>query len=452
MNRSLLLLFVIAAFSRMILYVAQLLFGIQRIPGLPEAEIIADFQGVYGSQLGLLHAGLLPYRDFPYSYTPLFLYSLLPFYSIGGVYAAAIPIVLADAATAAVIYFIVRETVSDKIAFLAGLAYALSPFILLYEGYLWLGSQPMTFFMMASIYLLRRNKTILSSLALAIAVLMKQDALFVLPVYLGWQLWKYRASASKSIATLVLVILAGSLPFVISSPENFLALISYNLLAKYIPNTTSAGGVIPPSLNASLEAFAQLCSSASVVQGIGILACSIPGSGYSYQPLDAAESIIYWISWYVRIPLLLLIAPAIYVSRQKNYVIEVASAYSFTGFLILFSVLVHPLFRYYLIPVYALLLASARSRASLIVVTGVLLISMLSPAGIFQEILPLVAILAVLVVQEGYESRLNKKKSVEFRVAGIPSLPSKSLTGTHQCRRLAHRLKLRRNQRTVIPR
>ncbi|MBI3023894.1 MAG: glycosyltransferase family 39 protein [Thaumarchaeota archaeon] len=405
MNKSLLLLFVVAAFFRIILSVAQLLFGIQRIPALPEAELIADFHGVYGSQLGLLHAGLLPYRDFPYSYTPLFLYSLLPFYSIGGVNAAAIPIVLADAATAAVIYFIVREMASNKIAFLAGLAYALSPFMLLYEGYLWLGSQPMTLFLMASIYLLRRDKTILSSFALAIAVLMKQDALFVLPVYIGWQLWKYGVSASKSIVTLVLVILAGSLPFAISSPEDFLALVSYNLLAKYTPNTTSAG-VIPTSLNPSLEAFTQLCSSASVVQGIGILACSIPGSGYSYQPMEAAESIIYWISSYVRIPLLLLIAPAVYVSRRRNYVIEVASAYSFTGFLILFSVLVHPLFRYYLVPVYALLLASARSRASLIVVTGVQLISILSPAGIFQEILPLAAVLAVLAVQDRHQSHL----------------------------------------------
>lgn len=403
MNKSLLIVFIIAVFSRTVLSVAQLLSGIQRIPGLPEAEIIADFHGVYGSQLGLLHAGLLPYRDFPYSYAPLFLYSLLPFYSIGGVYAAAIPIVLADAATAAVIYLIVRETVSNKLPFLAGLAYALSPFMLLYEGYLWLGSQPMTFFLMVSIYLLRRDKIVLSSFALAIAVLMKQDALFVLPVYIGWQVWKYGASAWKGISTLAAVTLAVSLPFAISGFENFVALVSYNLLASYTPNTASPV-VISPTLIASLEEFTQLCSSSSIVQGSGILACSIPPSGYSYQLLDAVESTIYWISRYVRIPLLMLIAPAVYVSRNKSYAIEVASAYSFTAFLMLFSVLVHPLFRYYLIPVYALLLASSKSRPSVIVVTGVLLISMLSPAGIFQEILSLATILAVIVVQDSHES------------------------------------------------
>src|ERR1700693_6133210 len=62
-----------------------------------------DFYGYYASQLTLLGQGHIPYRDFPYTYPPFFLYLLYPFHAIS-MNAAGIPIVAADALSAPIVY------------------------------------------------------------------------------------------------------------------------------------------------------------------------------------------------------------------------------------------------------------------------------------------------------------------------------------------------------------
>lgn len=100
----------------------------------PTLEGVDDFDGLYVQQLVQLSHGLLPYRDFAYSYPPLFLLVLYPFYLIGGANFAAVPIVVSDAATAVVIFYFVDRFASKRLALLSGLAYSLSPFAPIMKG------------------------------------------------------------------------------------------------------------------------------------------------------------------------------------------------------------------------------------------------------------------------------------------------------------------------------
>ena len=112
-RRTILAILAVAAAVRVVTSLLQIAYGIHPIPGLFTVRVWDDFYFCYGGQLMSLSQGLLPYRDFAYSYTPLFLYLLYPFYAIGVTQAAAIPIVLTDAATAPLVYLIVRKKANE---------------------------------------------------------------------------------------------------------------------------------------------------------------------------------------------------------------------------------------------------------------------------------------------------------------------------------------------------
>ncbi len=135
--------------------------------------------------LRLLAAGDLPYRDFTYSYPPLFIYSLFTFYEIG-TKLAALPIIVADALTAPLIYLMIKRTWSERLAVAASVVYIFSRFALVFEGISYLSEQPMLFFLLLSFVLLVGKKAKASAIALALGIMFKQDALFVLPVYVFW--------------------------------------------------------------------------------------------------------------------------------------------------------------------------------------------------------------------------------------------------------------------------
>src|SRR5579862_4907124 len=129
MRKTILWLFVIALISRAVVAILQVKFGINDQLNFetylyggfnPGLELYRDFYEYYVVQLHDLSLGLLPYRDFAYSYPPLFLYTLYPLYSLGGQYLASIPIWIADAATAPVVYLIVRRFSNSKISLIAG--------------------------------------------------------------------------------------------------------------------------------------------------------------------------------------------------------------------------------------------------------------------------------------------------------------------------------------------
>ena len=218
LNKRVTLLFGIAALSRTVVALLQIFSGIKSVPASPLGAW-SDFYSIYGIDLHSLSSGLLPYKDFGYWYPPLFLYVLYMFYVIGGLHAASIPVILADSATAPLIYSLAAFSAGKRVAFASGLLYALLPVALVEEGYLWLSSQPMTLLLLLSIYLLLRNYPILSSLILAVSILFKQEAVFILPVYVFWYAFRGRSKMKKGFTVFVFSLFLASLPFLVISPS-----------------------------------------------------------------------------------------------------------------------------------------------------------------------------------------------------------------------------------------
>ncbi|MDG6980843.1 MAG: hypothetical protein JRN51_06980, partial [Nitrososphaerota archaeon] len=309
MRRTVLAIFAIAASARAAVSILQIAYGIHSIPGLFTVRVWDDFYYYYGGQLSSLSHGLLPYRDFAYSYTPLFLYLLYPFYAIGGIHAAAIPIVLADAATAPLVYLIVGKKAGGRAAALAGIGYALSPLMLFEEGYLWFSSQPVAFFMLLSIYLLYEDRLTLSWATFAVAFLVKQEAIFILPVYFLWGLRKDRRAALKGVGIFALIFFAVSLPFLVLAPAKYIASISYS----FLPNPVQRLAQATASTQASLTSV-----STGALQTWTVT--------YPNPILSFSINLVDWLSPLITIPLLILLLPALFISRHKDNVLELTSA------------------------------------------------------------------------------------------------------------------------------
>ncbi len=399
LNRVELWLLAAASLSRALMSFLQVLYGKVLESGTPWLSTLAmwrDFYGIYGYQLNLMAQGALPYRDFGYSYPPLFLYVLLPFYVVGGAYAAVLPILISDAATSPLVYLLVRRFSTERVAVFAGLAYALSPFMLLYEGYSWLSSQPMFFFLLLSVYLLRKGRPLPSSVALGVASLFKQEAIFILPIYAVWLIKNHRPVAWKAFVIFTGILFVASLPFLAVAPQQYLGQVSFGALA--IPSPSSHPVSIPASLGANPLLSSQ-CPPASATPASNS-PCISSSVTYPNPLLTVTINVLESVSYFVRIPLFVLLGPALFASRRKENFLELACAYALTGFVILFSVLFHPAYGYYLLPVYGLLIASSRRLSTLTIAFIAPLLGMLTAVGYFQEVLPLAATLVIVSAQE----------------------------------------------------
>jgi len=406
MRSPLIWLFLLSLATRAGLAVAQIAYGIQPNP-FPTLTLWNDFYYYYVNQLSELAKGLLPYRDFAYSYTPLFLYGLYPFYLAGGQYAASIPIIVADSATALVIYLIVKEWAADDTAILAGIGYCILPLALIYEGYLWLSSQPMTLFMMLGAYLAAKDRQLSSAVSIGIAGLFKQEALFILPAYVLFQTRKIGTKLWKAVALLAGTLLLGSLPFLILAPQQYLSEVSFGLAsfgAPYSPlNPAAVGSTVslsgPPSTSTNFATITLTLIGTHV------------GCTYSYMTppnllLSFTMTFLDKLGQWVLLPLLLLVGVSLYANARRSSIIqETTSAYSIIAFLTLFSYIFAPAHRYYLVPVYALILASSRNKKSVIAGIALATISLLTPAGMFQLVLASLAILSVITIED---SRINE--------------------------------------------
>lgn len=355
--------------------------------------------------------GFLPYRDIGYNFPPLFLYSLYPFYVLGGPAAAAIPIVLSDVATAPFLYLLVRSFAGNRIALAAGLAYALSPFMLVYEGYLWIGNQPMTFFVVLSLYLLQTKKPVASFVSLALAVLFRQQALFILPVYAIWSYKHYRSKILRLMLVFVAVILVGSAPFLIVIPGQYLSSLSYLPLYNWtliIPN--------PSETASSPTTFTvNFCTPVSRNATGFIFSCNFGSSPYlQFAPFGSPFMIIVNnLSFFLRVPLSILLLPLLYVARRKTNSLELTCAYASAISVTVFSILVHNELRYYYLLFYCLLLASATNRSGLSIAIGSSVFSLLIPEIALQELVPLFALLMMILAQEITEIRQPKSMTGE---------------------------------------
>ena len=402
-NGKVLLVLAVALGARILVSAWQVHFGFQGIPTLFTVNTWADFYAIYQSWLQSVAHGMIPYRDFfSYTYPPLFLYALYPFYAIAGTSGASLPIIVSDAATSALVFLIANKLASPKLAMAAGLAYALCPFAVFYEGYLWLSSQPMTFFVLLALLLLRTNRPTQSAFALALAVLFKQEALFVLPVYGLWFARWSGGSKWKGVMTFLLTIVAASIPFLLISPGNYFLSLSH-LVASGPARETCVNRV----LNATTVA---VCGGSG--GGLNSLAFPPPALKTTVVPANAFpwEYSLDRLAAIVGPLLLALEVPALIASRRARNALELFAAYSTVCLLMLFAYLTGILLSYHFLPVFALLFASATSRRTLLVATIAPFVALfLLPEGRITAILALVAILAILALQDEPRALVDEK-------------------------------------------
>lgn len=393
-NKEVLFLFAIGLILRVSTSLSQIYFGLHGFTSLFPVNAWDDFYAIYAGWLHLVSQGLVPYRDFyTYTYTPLFLYALYPFYLVGGAHAASIPIIVSDAATSSVVYLIVKRLASGRMPLVAGLMYAVSPFALFYEGYLWMSSQPMTLFMLLAIYLLWSNKPGHSAFSMALAVLFKQEALFILPAYGVWSVKRFKRSMRRGVLIFVLTLFAVSLPFLIVSPYGYLASLNY---LKPTPILASSACTNQTANSIGVA----MCGGTTVGSNGLAFPASTASTVISQTNVFIIEYILNRMSEFLGPLLFLVMLPAMLVSRKALNSLGLFSTFSAAGFLTLYSLLGHPVFRYYYIPIYALLLASTTNRRTLLVSTIAPAVSLfVLPSGQIQSVLPLVALLAVLAVQ-----------------------------------------------------
>jgi len=382
--------------SRVIVSLVHLDIGVQWVSGVPGTGIWNDFTEIYLHQVKYLSQGYMLYRDIDTQYPPLFLYSILPFYDLGGASAAWIPIALADALTAPLVYLIARRFSTEKVALVAGLAYAFSPVALVNEGYIWLSSQPMTLFLLISLFLLRGGRPLLSGGALAIAVLFNQEAIFVLPVYLVF-IAKSRASLFKSGGFFAFTLFGGLSPFLLQAPKAVLIHLAIWLPFNIGPSEPGRLPVFTPS---SMVSIGQPCEYTVVPHVYSGTICGEIANFKAYawflqiSRLDAMAAFIAPI-------LFVLFGAGLIAVRRSPRILEMASAYSIIGGLFIFSALVHTSFAYYFVPVYALILASVTTRRSLIVGLAATTLGFFAGEGPVQFIIPIACIFAFTLIQDG---------------------------------------------------
>jgi hypothetical protein len=393
MRRTILWLFIIALAVRLVAYAQHVFFGVQGIPFLPSASPWADFDIIYAWQLSMLQKGFVLYRDIPYSYPPLFIYTLYPFFIAAGKYGAAIPIVVADAASAPVIYLIASQAYSRKVASVAAVAYALSPLAIFNEGYLWLSSQPMTLFALLSVYFASRRQAIDSMVMLALAILFKQEALAVLPVVAVFLFRHTKAEFWKAMGMFTCVVVLASLPFVLLAPIQYASATSFISLG-------AAGPTLVPNYPSMPEAVPHPCTNIFVnAQFPSVAVCGDVTPNVNQLVFLEVTSAMQRIAQVVAPTLLTIAFPLLVVLRKRTEILQCASAYFTMSILLVFSIFVHQSLDYYLVPVYAFLSASSSRLVSVAIVAGIETLSMMSPGGQINLIIVIGCIIAVLVLQ-----------------------------------------------------
>lgn len=406
MTKDALILFGIAFAVRAVLAVVQALYGVHGLPGL-QLSTWNDFYVVYGQWLGYLHNGLLPYRDFyTYKYTPLFIYTLYAFFVAAGEKAASIPIIVSDAATAVLVYLIAKRFSGNRIALAAGLVYTFAPFVLYYEDYLWLSSQPMTFFIVLAVYLFRVSKPVLSFASLAVAVMFKQQALFIMPAYLLLYVRDYKACLPRGIAAFVAIVVVVSLPFLIAAPTDYVG--SLNYFTVYLGPPEQAQPIAASIVNNATLAPNPLgtCGLQTIP---GVYTGTICGSIANVKEFSASllAGRVNQIAAFLEPLLLALLIPALYASRRSRIFPQMLCIYSLLASLVFFSDFVEPSLGYYFVPVYALIFASITDKRTLLAGVATAFLSAFITEGPFEVILPLGCLFVLIALQDTSMSHLN---------------------------------------------
>lgn len=399
-HKSLFLVVAVALLARLATSLLHITHGIVPAPFVGPMPW-ADYN-VYVAELHFVAQGYLPYRDFGFNYMPLFLYALLPFYLLVGTYGPSIVIVVSDALTAGVIYLIVSRKQQTQLAFAAGLAYALLPFALYNEGYLWLSSQPMTLFGILSLYFLMEDRPYQSFGLLAVSVLFKQETVVLLPVFLFWEFRHGLSRAMKSLTIFITAVSAVSIPFLVLSASNYLYAITYTLakLGHLYPAVVAFPvGAASPSQsmltcsNTTVPGLftGQVCSNTNVLRMTWVVTEPLLN-----RVVASTEGLLAGLT-----PLfLLLLCVSLYSLRRSKNFPQLISAASILVLLVAFGAAVHIVFAYYFLPVYALMFAASTDYRTLgIAIVGALL-PVLAPEGPLQAFLPVSFLLLMAVATD----------------------------------------------------
>ncbi len=420
--RTALYVFVLAAVPRVVL--ALLDATTHGINYIPQLETYADFQSYYVQWLHYIAAGQIPYRDFFDQYPPLFLYSLLPFYLLAGKVGAALAIALSDAASASVIFLIVQRKSTRTVALMAGIGYAVSPFALLYEGYVLFSVQPMLLFVLIAILLLDERKLVPSAAALAVALMMNQQALFILPVYAIYAVKFGRREFAKGVAFFAGIVVAVSVPFLLVAPLQYIRSMAYRpvpypTLGSNSSSTTGTGSGTTPLSSTSCHyvvnetRVVETC----VVNGVTtIFTNSVP-------LLYRLTLVTNFIFEFALIPLSVLALVAVLYVRRKPDLFPLAGAFAAATLVLLFALFVSyvPLdqeARYSYLPAYALLMTAGGSKKLPIASSAFAAVGLLLPPGIVQMALPYLAIIAVVAIRDS-----DMARAAGGKVSPSPSVP-----------------------------
>jgi hypothetical protein len=366
---------------------------------MPALETYSDFNAYYSFWLSHSLQGYLPYRDFPYTYPPAFLYALLPFYFLG---AAEVPIIVADALTAVVIYEISRRFVDEKKAMLCGFTYSFLPTALLYEGYVWMSSQPFIFFVLLSVLFLLERKDVYSGLSLGVAALFKQEALLMLPfVVLFYLLPRGRTLAMlKSLVTAVTALFTASIPFLVAAPAAYLSAVSLGLLGQG-PSTFLATPATTPFIINRWTPTLINDTGTAVCSAVASITKVCSNNGLTYTEVFHPPDILALLGRQLSLPYALIVvvaSVAVYISLRtpRAAILVSASIVNFLIYLLTYMWVLNP-YRYYFLPVFAIA-AIASDLAGAVALIGLSSITLLVEPGSIQPLILSTGLLFLLAL------------------------------------------------------
>jgi hypothetical protein len=243
-------------------------------PNQVEMGGYVDFNYYYTNWIyGWYESNWYPYTDwqlaidpggaeYMYSYPPIFLYFLVLMWRPGMTNLwMAMPMIIADAACAGMVYLIIKEIMNKKddnpIALVAGLVMSLSPINIIYDGVFWLNPGPVTLFTLVSFYFLTKKKWRQTFFWLALATMTKQNALFfTYPVFmfmLGERVQKegLKRGLLNSVMNAiyyVLICLLCSIPWIFISPKFYGVHLLFPGQLLRLDST-----IIPPIINNTIQ-------------------------------------------------------------------------------------------------------------------------------------------------------------------------------------------------------
>lgn len=184
-------------------------------------------------------------REWPlsgYVYGPIFVYCLVFLSYFVDIFYPGIPkigrawkaVVFAptffDSITTVLIYLIVLKSLKEGkrnklnilYSILASLLYIFMPLVLFYNNIMYLNTYMVTFFSVLSFYFLQKRKHRLAGIILALAILTKLIAFFLLPIWFLYLLRNNIREGLEFLLSTIITLIIFSLPWLVMNPFNYI--------------------------------------------------------------------------------------------------------------------------------------------------------------------------------------------------------------------------------------